>query len=359
MKKVIAVLLSVLMLFSVGAAAVSAEDAPAAGSFSAFCYNVAGLPDISFITGEESRDVPANQKCIGQYVNEHAFDIFAAQEDFSYHDKLVEGLGGAYKYQTFHHGGVPAGDGTNTFTRSFPMYNEAHITWNSLYGVADDGADQFSQKGITYTCIEIAKGVYVDFYNIHADAYGDPGSVAARIDNFEQLRDLINSRSVDRPVIVTGDFNAFVFQDNSRLKEILVDGAGLKDAWVELENGGDYEDCSAYTATFSGSWVDKWGNWDSVERFMYKDGAGVSLACTEFEYVTVYNGEGKSCSDHAAARAMFTYTVTGETEQGELTQADQGALSQIREFWRRIVGFFKALIFGLQNLDKVKEYFSK
>ena len=356
MKKILAVFLAFCLLFAVGAPAALAAEGEGSGSFSVLCYNVAGLPDISFITGGE-RDVPGNQRAIGRYVNENKYDIFATQEDFGYHSDLVAGLTGAYAYQTFHHGGVPTGDGTNTFTRAFPMYNERHIKWNSLYGVADDGADEFSEKGVTYTVIELAPGVYVDFYNIHADAYGDPGSLAARIDNFTQLRDLINARTVDRPVIVTGDFNAYLFNDSSRLKEILVDGAGLKDAWVELKNAGNYDDCSAYTATFTDGWVGKWGVWDSVERFMYKDGAGVSLSCTEFEYLHVYNGE-QDCSDHAAARAVFAYEKTGDAEQGELNAAKSGILDSIKEIWRRIVGFFKALAFGLQNLDKVKEYFA-
>ncbi len=358
MKKALSVFLCLLLFASVLSVGVSAAETGASGSFTAFCYNVAGLPDISAITGEESRDVPANQTDIGNYVSAQKYDIFAAQEDFGYHDNLAAALP-AYQYQTFHHGIVPFGDGTNTFTRSFPMYNEQHIVWNRLYGVVDDGADEFSQKGITYTVIEIAEGVYLDFYNIHADAYGDPGSVAARTDNFRQLADLINNRAVDRPVIVTGDFNAFVFNDSSRLKEILVDGCGLKDAWVETKNNGNYDDCSEFTARFPGGWQEKWGVWDSVERFMYKDGAGVSLSCDSFAYVQVLNRSGKSASDHNAALAGFTYTVTGDVPTGELKVTDTGFVAKIKETFRRIVVFFRKLMFGLQNLDKVKAYFDK
>ena len=358
MKKVLAVLLSVLLLGSSFAVAASAAATGDSGSFSALCYNVAGLPDVSFVTGEEARDVPANQTTIGKFVSEQKYDIFAVQEDFGYHDILVKALPD-YKYKTSHHGGVPVGDGTNTFTRTFPMYDEAHIVWNQLYGIADDGADEFSQKGITYTCIEIAKGVYVDFYNLHADAYGDAGSLAARQDNFRQLAALINSRSVNRPVIVTGDFNAFVYQDASGLKETLVDGAGLKDAWVELYNGGNYDDCEAFLAEYGESWTNKWGVWDSVERFMYKDGEGVSLTCDSFRYVDVKNSDGKSCSDHMAAEATFSYAVTGELP-AEKPQTSKGSLlTGLQEAFRRIITFFKALFMGFSNLDKVKEYFDK
>lgn len=355
MKKGLSLILAVLLVFSCASIVGGGAEAPV-GEFTAFCQNVAGLPDISFVFGDERTDVKNNQKVIGTFVSDHAYDIFATQEDFGYHDTLVEALPD-YAYQTSHHGGVPYGDGTNVFTRSMPLYNEKHITWNSLYGIADDGADEFSQKGITYVCIEVADGVFVDFYNIHADAYGDEGSVAARQDNFRQLAQRINLRTVSRPVIVTGDFNAFVFNDNSLLKETLIDGCGLKDAWTELYNGGDYTDCSSFIESNGGVWTDKWGVWDSVERFLYKDGGGVTLTCTEFEYVWITDAQGRNCSDHAGAYAKFSYNAENAKESigSDIKVVKPDPLT---ELVRRIVGFFKALILGIRNFDKVREYFN-
>ena len=355
MKKMVAVLLSALLLLPLCSGFAAPAAAAETGTFTAFCYNVAGLPSLSFLTGGEPVNVINNQVCIGKYVSEKQYDIFATQEDFGYHDNLVGALDG-YPYQTYHHGGVPYGDGTNVFTRSFPMYNEAHIVWDQLYGIADDGADEFSQKGITYVCLKIADNVYIDFYDIHADAYGDPGSLAARQDNFRQLAELINSRTVDRPVIVTGDFNAYLFYDSSLLKETLVDGAGLKDAWVEVKNDGDYEGCSYYLETYGTGWEGKWGVWDSVERFMYKDGGGISLECASFEYVDVLNSKGQPCSDHKAAEAGFTYTVNSASENiGSETAVTSN--NGFMEIVRRIVTFFQKLILGITNFDKVRAYF--
>ena len=354
MKKCFIILLSLLLVLNVNAVVVSAAAAET-GEFTAFCYNVAGLPSLGFITGGETVNVADNQVCIGKFVSEKQYDIFATQEDFGYHDNLVEALDG-YPYQTFHHGGVPYGDGTNVFTRAFPMYNETHTVWDQLYGIADDGADEFSQKGITYVCLKLADNVYIDFYDIHADAYGDPGSLAARQDNFRQLAQIINNRTVDRPVIVTGDFNAYLFKDASLVKETLVDGAGLKDAWVEVKNGGNYEDCTDYLETYGGDWTGKWGVWDSVERFMYKDGGGITLTCTSFEYVDVLNSKGLSCSDHMAAEAAFSYTVNNVSDDigsGTVITQNNGFL----EIVRRVVIFFQKLILGINNFDKVREYF--
>lgn len=361
MKKVLCVFLSMLMLFSVCAAGSSAADVGTSGEFTALCLNVAGLPDIGYITGGEVRDVMKDQIDIGRFVEAGGFDIFAAQEDFGYHENLAKQLT-SYKYATMHHGGIPYGDGTNVFTKGHKIYNEKHIPWNTLAGLIDDGADRFSQKGITYVCIEIADGVLIDFYDIHADASGGDASVNARRDNFKQLAELINSRTVDRPVIVTGDFNAFLFDDASLLKETLADGCGLKDAWVEIKNNGDYNDCSSFVESMGGIWYEKWGRWDSVERFMYKDGGGIKLDCTSFEYITVLNRSGVNASDHVAASAKFRYTVTASAEeQGKL---DEGhGTNGFKEFIRKIVSFFKAITLIFKNFDQIKEelknYFGK
>ena len=355
MKKCLALLLSLFFMFSLCAFFVPEATAAAAGEFTALCYNVAGLPNFDYLTGGEPVNVINNQVCIGKYVSEKQYDIFAVQEDFGYHDNLVGALDG-YAYKTYHHGSVPYGDGTNVITRTMPMYNEAHIVWEQLYGIADDGADEFSQKGITYVCIKAADDVYIDFYDIHADAYGDAGSLAARQDNFRQLAEIIKNRSVDRPVIVTGDFNAYLFNDNSRLKEIFVDDLGLKDAWVEVKNNGNYNDCSYYLNTYGSGWTGKWGVWDSVERFMYKDGGGISLSCTSFEYVDVLNSKGLPCSDHKAAEAAFSYSVSSQGENlGEGTAVTEN--NGFMEILRRIVTFIQKLILGITNFDKVRAYF--
>ena len=350
MKKFTVVLLSVLIACLFMPAAF-AQTAGQTGEFSVFSYNVAGLPDI--FSSDKSKDTRSNQIDIAKYVSSQGYDIFATQEDFGYNENLVKFLP-EYQFKTVHHGGVPYGDGTNVYTKSFKMYNEQHITWEKLYGIADNGADELSQKGITYVCIEVADGVFVDFYNIHADAFGDEGSREARRDNFRQLAELINSRSVDRAVIVTGDFNEFLFGDSVGMKDTLIDGCGLKDAWVEVCNGGNYSDAAAFAEKYGSLWNEKWGVWDSVERFMYKDGGGVSLGCTDFSYETVLNRDGASCSDHNAAYAAFSYTVTESSDNtGNLGKGETGGITEI---FRRITAFFKALFLVFSNFDEVRSY---
>lgn len=353
MKK-IAVILCAVFLFSMCSVASFASENENKNSFDLFCYNVSGLPDVGFITGSDD-NIMYNQIDIGRFFNENSYDIIVTQEDFMYNENLTDNMPD-YIYKTLHKGSVPYGDGTSVYTKSFKLYNETHTPWNTLYGLADNGADEFSEKGILYVCVEIADGVYLDLYNIHADAFGDSGSVAARRDNFRQLADMINSRSVDRPVIIAGDFNQCMFPHaEDGIYDVFVQELGMKDSWVEVCNGGDYEDVSSFTEKYGNSWSDKFGVWDSIERFFYKDGGGVALTCESFEYIDVVNRKGVSCSDHKACYSEFSFEVT---DPSLISNEGLEVVSKnmIEEYFRRIVVFFEKLILGIQNLDTILSY---
>ncbi|MBR1810536.1 MAG: endonuclease/exonuclease/phosphatase family protein [Clostridia bacterium] len=340
-KRVLAVLLSVLMLASLAAVGVYAEDEPEVktGAVSIISYNVAGLPNWKALTGEDTEtNVAQNQTSIGTILNASGADIIAVQEDFGYHSSLVKPLTN-YKLTTNHTGGVPGGDGMNIYAKS-RIYSETRIPWEKSYGVIDDGADEMTPKGILYAVLAIGDGVYVDFYDIHADAYGDAGSKAARRDNFRQLAALINENyeKNGRPVIVTGDFNISGHHKTEAnpdgddgFTELLIEGAGLKDAWTELVNiqeyGGSYTDFSAVIEDKGASYTDYWGKWDSVEKFLYKDGTnGVTLNAENFYYQWYTDQhaaqindeaweegrEAQNLSDHAAAIVFFSYTAPAD-----------------------------------------------
>ena len=306
-------------------------------------FNVAGLP-FAALMGD---DIAANQKVAGKYLSENKFDIVAVQEDFGYHKDLVEGLSG-FGYITNHTGNIPGGDGLNIFTKNMTIYNEKRVPWNEASGVLSDGSDELTPKGFVYTVIDIGNGIYVDFYNLHADAYGGKGSIAARTSQYKQLAEFIKSRSAenDRPIIVTGDFNNFmhVHEDNGALYKTLYLECGLKDAWVECHNKGDY--FNMYNWHISG--LDPWGNWDSVERFMYKSGGGVDIVVDDFRFVQVKNDSGKAISDHAAAECDFTFIKTEDFTEN--TGALKVAEDEEEDFVHRLTWFFKALFMILSDI---------
>ncbi len=319
-------------------------------------FNVAGLP-FSALYGDS---VIANQKAAGKYFSQNDFDIVAVQEDFGKHKQLVKNMDG-YEYMTTHKGGVPGGDGLNIFTKDMPLYEETRVTWNEANGVLSDGSDELTPKGFVYTVIDVGNGVYVDFYNIHADAYSGAGSVAARTSQYKQLAEFIKARSAenDRPVIVTGDFNNHIHQreDDGALYEILYLECGLKDAWMEYHNDGNYFNMSKWEATG----LPCWGNWDSVERFMYKSGGGVDVVVSDFRYVEVCNERGKVISDHSSAECEFMFIKTEEFVEN--TQEFNTNQSSENGFLYRIKWIFKDLIMVLKELcnipELIKDFFER
>ncbi|MBR2411478.1 MAG: hypothetical protein IKB08_07110 [Clostridia bacterium] len=280
-------------------------DAAEKHTIKAVNFNVAGLPFNVF----HGLDVIGGQKYCGEYLSANGFDIAAVQEDFNFHNELISNMNG-FNYETNHMGGVPGGDGLNIFTKDMPVYNETRVAWEESSGILTDGSDELTPKGFVYSVIDVGNGIYVDFYNIHADAYGGEGSVKARSSQYKQLAEFIKARSAenDRPVIVTGDFNnhMHVHEDDGALYKTLCVELGLKDAWIEYHNNGDYFNLHKWHI----SGLPAWGNWDSVERFMYKGGGGVDVVVSDFRYTEVLNDNGKAVSDHSSAECDFTFIKT-------------------------------------------------
>ena len=311
-------------------------------------FNVAGLP-FGIFSGE---NVPANQIAAAKYLSENDFDIAAVQEDFGFHRNLADNLKG-FNYLTNHTGNIPGGDGLNVFTKNMTIYNETRVSWNVQSGILSDGSDELTPKGFVYSVIDIGNGIYVDFYNLHADAYGGAGSVAARTSQFRQLAEFIKARSAenDRPVIVTGDFNNHLHsrEDNSALYNILCVELGMKDAWVEHHNNGDY--FNMYNWHVSG--LPAWGNWDSVERFMYRGGGGVDLVVSDFRYVNVYDDSGNAISDHASAECDFTFIKTEAF--AENTQELAVTKPASNNLMHKLVWFLKAFFKILSDIGNLPE----
>lgn len=307
----------------------------------AFNYNVAGLPIIN---------MPSQQTVSADFIVKNGYDIVAVQEDFNYHNKLVAGLEG-YNYMTNHTGGVPGGDGLNIFTKSMPIYNETRVAWNVACGVWANGADELTPKGFMYTVIDIGEGIYIDFYNLHADAFSDEGSIIAREKQYQQIVDFILAKSEenDRPVIVTGDFNAFMhsYDYDSDMYAYFQKQCGLKDVWNELHNGGDYFEYNKW----KDSGINGWGNWDSVERFMYKGSSGVRVAPTSFEYVQVLDKNGQSASDHSGAVCEFAFFKTADFTEN--TQQLEVVEESGNNFINTITWIFRVLVKIFTNLDEL------
>lgn len=340
-KNIIAVLMIFVFLF--GFSSINATASDNTITVKMINYNVAGMPRFD---GKGT----SNHKLIAEYIIENDYDIVAVQEDFLYNKSLVKNLDG-FDYFTNHAGSIPGGDGLNVFTNDMPIYNEKRVQWDMSYGDISEG-DLLTPKGLLYSVIEIADGVYIDFYNIHADAFESVGSREARDSNYDQILTMIeeNYDKNNRPVIITGDFNHHFHSRPdypSKMYDFFCVRGGMKEAWIELCNDGNYFDFAKYQE----SDLEFWGNWDSVEKFMYKDGGGVRVTPKEFNYTWILDENGESLSDHAAAECVFEFTITDDFAENTQT-LEVIEQSPLRNFFNTIKWIFKDLIHVVTHLGE-------
>lgn len=289
-------------------------------------YNIDGLPFPKALTSK-GRDPKLATKYNIRHLNKLSPDILALQEDFGYHELLKEGLN--FEYKTIHSGNIPFGDGLSIFSK-FPIYNTKRVTWCDANGILRDASDELTPKGFLYSAIEVQPGIYIDIYDIHADANESDGDVSARINQFTQLLDYIEEHSADRPVIVLGDTNTRIGWENSKLRELFIEIGNFKDCWTECCLGGKYQKDMINLEEYKPYEPDKWdGVFDALDKVLFRDGKGFTFTAIHHKYLHLgTEDEKKNCvelSDHSAAIAYLKYsvdtdllpndTVTYETEK--------------------------------------------
>ena len=345
MKRTLTALFLCAVLFLCTGLPVFAESTAESGTLTILNYNVDGLPLPSFLSST-GRDPLACSKQIPAKLNELGADIIAVQEDFNFHTILKSRIDA--RYTTYHSGGIPFGDGLN-FYSNLPLYNVVRVPWESAYGIFDAGSDELTPKGFLCSSVQLGDGVYVDVYDLHADAYGAPPNAAARVAQYKQLLAFIDSHSKDHAVIVTGDTNTRFMHAESELKKQFIDEAGFREAWVELCNDGNYDITYADNEKWGEAY---WGIWDSVEKVFYRDGGGISLKASAHEFILLTDENGSPLSDHSAELATLTYTV----DRGSIHDTRTYEKERYRPFQtlvNHIRYFFKALRLVLGELPKV------
>lgn len=353
MKKFISIMLAAIV-FASCFSALAYADSPDSVTLSFLNYNVAGLPDFKALIGQGGKDVKANQTKLGSIFNESDFDVIAVQEDFNCHKYLVKGMD-KFNYKTLTSGSVPGGDGLNIYTKNIKIYDSERVEWNSCYGGIAEG-DALTPKGILYSVLDLGNGMTVDFYDIHADAFDGVGNSLSRAEQYVQLLAMVNKRSANRPVIITGDFNTSIHYltkgedgtDEALLFKMITD-YGFKNAWHEIKNNGDYENYSEWYKTGS-----SWGRWDSVEQFYYRSAAGVEITAEDFNYIDFFDDNGANLSDHSAANCIFKFTKTADFVEDARTHKEPLAFS-LSPFFSTIKWVIKDLAFIFRNWSELME----
>jgi hypothetical protein len=313
------------------------------GTFRALTYNVAGLPEP--LSGSE----PAtNSPLISPLLN--GYDLVLLQEDWvdvlaqhgarpagaeavprtGYHDLVVADA--RHPYQSVPMGSPPpvpgtldrlpsgptlSGDGLNHLS-DLPFAGTVRVPWEHCHGElhvvavetiaeeagADDptgddldggSGDCGAQKGFSLTTIELAPGVAVDLYNLHADAGGHPNDIEARRQNFVQLARFINARPKGNAVVLGGDTN-------------LKTGPGARDdgTWSTFLASTGLSDVCAV--------VDCGADAGEIDKFAFRSGRRVQLAPQSHRFerdVFVRTSDGEPLSDHDALAVDFHWATRG------------------------------------------------
>ncbi|PRD44574.1 endonuclease/exonuclease/phosphatase family protein [Sphingobacterium haloxyli] len=264
------------------------------GELSLLTYNVAGLPDfLSSATSSRARSI----KEISGKINR--FDVVNVQEDFHYH-QILYGNTNKHRYRTAHKTAVPYGDGLNTLSR-YPLRKTERISWQHC-----NGSDCLAAKGFSFTQIEIAKGVSIDVYNVHATAHDNGSAAAARKKNLLQLAEYINTHSVGNAIIVMGDFNAHfsaAWDNMGRFTQ----QTGLQDVWTTLMKNGE---CPvARTSFIPKEKLALTDSCESIDKIFFRNSAYLEFTPSRYKVEKQHfsTDDGIALSDHYAISSILKW----------------------------------------------------
>jgi endonuclease/exonuclease/phosphatase family metal-dependent hydrolase len=168
------------------------------GHFTLLTYNVAGLPQ-ALSPSTPRINIPQVSPLLNGY------DVALVQEDFSYHDELIQQAYHRYRSTPMRARSF-VGDGLSQFS-SIEFAAVHRVRWDRCNGIVSSSTDCLADKGFSFSELRLASGIALHLYNLHADAGLGRRDVETRTHNFEQLADYMRRRSRGQAVIVAGDTN--------------------------------------------------------------------------------------------------------------------------------------------------------
>ncbi len=266
------------------------------GELKLLSYNVAGLPELLSSSSPETYT-----SSISPLLNE--FDIVHVQEDFCYHDLLIES--NTHSFASAPMPCVPEGDGLNTFS-DFPIRNFDRQAWRDC-----NGFDCLTPKGFSYSQIEIESGYTIDFYNIHCNAGSENADFEARRKNLAQVIDYMEMHSTGQSIVIMGDFNCRYTREEDDIRRFT--DMGFSDLWIDLIRDGKIpaisddklNECDVMTTH---------QNCEGVDKILYRSNDNISLTANLFQYGDdsryYYQGDlTQPLSDHEPLFARISYEI--------------------------------------------------
>lgn len=260
--------------------------AGAAGEFSLVSINTHGLPFAS--------NGKARHRAIGELLN--PYDLALVQEDFAFHKPLRQTA--MHPYRSPHNTRIflfyiRMGDGLNRFSY-LESNNFWRARWDTCHGVFDAKNDCLARKGFSFGETVVADGLTIDVYNLHTDAGNEVGDIEARWVQFEQLARAIQEMSPGRAIIVAGDTNLRVNQEQSlEIADWFQTQTGLVDACDATNCCDEFPDyCAA-----------------RVDRILFRSGGDVTLSSSAFWLDPAFSNHPElgRLSDHSAKAAQFSW----------------------------------------------------
>lgn len=296
------------VLLGIACLAITSTQA-ADGTFSTLAYNVAGLPQaISSAAGDRA----AATALISCYVKQ--FDIVNVQEDFNYHAELYDSCDD-HPFRSPTTGGAVFGSGLNSLSR-FPYMDWERVNWNACNGV-----DCLTPKGFTMARTRLAEGVYVDIYNLHAQAQTADADLDARRKNLLQLLGYIEQNSAGNAVIVLGDTNTRYTRSGDNIREFL--HHGFTDVWLSQLRNGDIPAAGAAALTCDPAVTSP--DCEVVDKIMVRDNGFLGLQATDYRIATdAVDANGIDLSDHRGIATNWRYSTASNRKLSDLIGGPHG-----------------------------------
>ncbi|CAL79964.1 conserved hypothetical protein; putative signal peptide; Ricin-type beta-trefoil lectin domain [Bradyrhizobium sp. ORS 278] len=263
----------------------------ASGTFNTLTYNVAETPT-AYNGGSD-----AHSKLISCYLRQ--FGIVNVQEDFLWHAALYDTCDD-HPYRTPTSGTAGIGDGLNTLSR-YGFDDLDRVTWDKR---AD--SDALTPKGFSLVRTRLAEGVYLDFYNLHAQSGTSSTDLAYSENDVQQLLTYIEANSAGNTVMVMGDTNTRYTRAGQNMWEFL--HHGFSDAWIEAVRGGSVPPVG--DALVCGSTQTARPDCEIVDKVLWRNNGFLNLQASSYvDRQDALDASGAQLSDHHPIEVNWSFST--------------------------------------------------
>jgi hypothetical protein len=267
------------------------------GGFSTLTYNVAGLPQLVSSAAGDRAYATALISC---YVK--AYDFVNVQEDFNYHATLYDSCDD-HPFRPPTSGGMGIGSGLNSLSR-FPYMDWERVSWDACNGV-----DCLTPKGFTLARTRLAEGVYIDIYNLHAQAQTEQADLDARRKNLLQHLGYIEDNSAGNAIIVMGDTNTRYTRGGDNIREFL--RHGFSDVWLSQVRNNAVP--AKYSTALLCDPPVTHSECEVVDKVMVRDNGFVGLKALDYLIAEdTVDANGTELSDHRAIAVNWRYSTADD-----------------------------------------------